>query len=329
MATKIDPSEIGKRGGKARAKSLSPEQRSEIARKAAAARWGDKKKDDTPRVMCGGQTPLCFGDGVEAPCYVLDDERRVITTGGIQLAFGMSAAGGAPRLIQYLARVDPDPSSVNEFAVRLKTPILFRIKNSGKPARGYEATLLSDICDSLLEAHQTGLLESDTQRQAAHQAEALAKSWAGVGIIALVDEATGFEKKRNRLALAEILEDHLEGNLYLWAKTFPDEFYEHFFRLRGMDYSNLEADDVKPEEVIEFVKDGVYGRLDPGIVEELERKTPNSLPGQHRHKHQRWLTGAIGHADLENHLVHMITVMKLSTDWSHFERNLQVALPKD
>lgn len=32
----------GLKGGKARAKALTPEQRSEIARKAAAARWGKK-----------------------------------------------------------------------------------------------------------------------------------------------------------------------------------------------------------------------------------------------------------------------------------------------
>ncbi len=33
----------GKKGGKARAEKLSPEQRSEIARKAAASRWKDDK----------------------------------------------------------------------------------------------------------------------------------------------------------------------------------------------------------------------------------------------------------------------------------------------
>ncbi len=34
----------GLKGGKARAASLSPEQRSEIAKRAAAARWGEKPK---------------------------------------------------------------------------------------------------------------------------------------------------------------------------------------------------------------------------------------------------------------------------------------------
>lgn len=38
-------SEMGKKGGPARAKALSPQKRSEIARKAAQARWkGHSKK---------------------------------------------------------------------------------------------------------------------------------------------------------------------------------------------------------------------------------------------------------------------------------------------
>lgn len=38
----LDPRKMGKKGGKARAKSLTPKQRSDIAKKAAAARWGKK-----------------------------------------------------------------------------------------------------------------------------------------------------------------------------------------------------------------------------------------------------------------------------------------------
>jgi hypothetical protein len=42
----------GLKGGKARAAKLSPEQRSEIARKAAAARWGqtDEPSVESPRM---------------------------------------------------------------------------------------------------------------------------------------------------------------------------------------------------------------------------------------------------------------------------------------
>jgi hypothetical protein len=34
----------GQKGGRARARALSPEERRDIARKAAAARWGKKRK---------------------------------------------------------------------------------------------------------------------------------------------------------------------------------------------------------------------------------------------------------------------------------------------
>jgi hypothetical protein len=36
------------KGGRARAESLTPEQRKEIARKAAQARWAKKRADDQP-----------------------------------------------------------------------------------------------------------------------------------------------------------------------------------------------------------------------------------------------------------------------------------------
>jgi hypothetical protein len=36
--------QLGRRGAKARMKKLTPEQRTEVAKKAAAARWGKKPK---------------------------------------------------------------------------------------------------------------------------------------------------------------------------------------------------------------------------------------------------------------------------------------------
>jgi len=41
---KFSASEFARRGGKARAEKLTKEQRKEIARKAAKARWGKKKE---------------------------------------------------------------------------------------------------------------------------------------------------------------------------------------------------------------------------------------------------------------------------------------------
>src|SRR5258708_29379167 len=54
-----------------------------------------------------------------------------------------------------------------------------------------------------------------------------------LALLALVDEATGFQATRDREALQEMLDRFLRHELAAWAKRFPDQFYEHIFRLRG------------------------------------------------------------------------------------------------
>ena len=44
---------------------------------------------------------------------------------------------------------------------------------------------------------------------------------ARVGIIALVDEATGFQRIREERALATILEKFIAKEIQPWAMTFP------------------------------------------------------------------------------------------------------------
>ena len=83
-------------GGKARAESLSAEQRAEIAKKASAGRWG------LPRVICGApDRPLRIGN-IEIPCYVIEGEKRVLVQRAIVSAMGMarggSSKGGGDRL---------------------------------------------------------------------------------------------------------------------------------------------------------------------------------------------------------------------------------------
>lgn len=75
----------------------------------------------------------------------------------------------------------------------------------------YEATVLADICDAFLEARKHENLSS-RQRIIAEQCEVLMRSFARVGIIALVDEATGYQYD-NKVVL-------LSFNLKLWEIIF-------------------------------------------------------------------------------------------------------------
>jgi hypothetical protein len=69
---------------------------------------------------------------------------------------------------------------------------------------GYEATKLIDLCDALLDLNKAGVLK-DSQKIYAEQGEIIIRSVAKVGIIALVDEVTGYQEKREKDELQKFL----------------------------------------------------------------------------------------------------------------------------
>jgi len=327
MAEEFGSSEAGKKGGKARAKNLTPEQRSEIARQAAIMRWQKQPDPDgLPKAICGSDDqPLILGNA-EIQCYVLDTEQRVVSQRGLKYGLGMNATGGARRLTRFVESLGLKGQAEQDLATRINNPIRFRMI-SGGTAHGYEATLLADICDAVLDARKRGEL-SNRRKHMAEQCELLVRGFARVGIIALVDEATGYENFRKRHALAEILENFISDKLLDWAKRFPDEFYTEMFRLKGWDYESLKPGAKKPGVVGRYTRDIVYQRLAPGVIEELERVNPTIGPGYRPTKHHQWLTEDIGHIELREHLAKVITVMKLSDNWSDFKSKLRKVLPK-
>src|SRR5262245_17296535 len=121
-----------------------------------------------------------------------------------------------------------------------------------------------------------------------------------VGIIALVDEVTGYQEVRDREALQAILDRYLRKAFAAWAKRFPDEFYKEIFRLRGWKWRGMEVN--RPQCVANYTKDLVYKRLAPGILEELEARNPKNEWGHREARHHQWLTEDVGHPALAQHL---------------------------
>lgn len=141
------------RGGVARAKSLTAEQRKAISRKGAIARWTGLLK----RATHGSPDhPLKIGD-IELQCYVLDDESRVLSQRGVQGGMGMSMSGGSKsgeqRLAVFFDSLAAKGIDVKDLPARIRNPIRF-MPPGGGTAYGYEATILADICDAVLAARR-------------------------------------------------------------------------------------------------------------------------------------------------------------------------------
>ena len=147
-----------------------------------------------------------------------------------------------------------------------------------------------------------------------------------VGIIALVDEATGYQEIRDREALQAILDKYLRKDFAAWAKRFPDEFYQQMFRLRGWQWRGMKVN--RPSVVGHYTNDLVYQRLAPGILEKLRELNPKDEKGYRKARHQQYLTDDIGVPALYEHLHSTTAFMRASTGWDQFYRMMQRAFPK-
>ena len=271
--------------------------------------------------------PLRIGD-LEIPCYVLEDGKRMLHQRGMVSALGMgrggSSEGGGDRLAKFTAQ-DRLKEFVSKQLLELTgEPIKFRTPR-GHIAYGYEATVLADICEAVLAAREAGLLQKQ-QEHIADRCEILMRGFARVGIIALVDEATGYQEVRAREALEEILRNFISAELLKWVKTFPDEFYRHMFRLRNWQYYQFSVK--RPSVAGRITNDIIYERLAPGVLDELRRITPKDVKGRRKHRYHQRLTSDIGHPALREHIASVITLMKVSNSWRRFYAMLNRALPR-
>lgn len=310
-------------GGIARAKNMTPEMKVDRAKKAAATRWGGAIK----KVTHGSDDhPLKIGD-IEIPCYVLEDDTRVISQRGLQGGIGMSLSGaraaGDQRLAVFLDGLTQRGVETKDLSERIRNPIRFTPAR-GRSAYGYEATILADICDVVLAARKQKQLLPN-QIHIADTCEVLVRGFARIGIIALIDEATGFQRDRKKDALARILEAFIAKELQPWLRTFPSEFYQEMFRLRGLEY---DPDNVKrPQYFGVLTNDIVYKRLAPGVLEELKNAIPKNASGRPKAKFFQLLTRSVGYPKLREHLGAVVATMRMSSTWDEFKRKFDKFYP--
>lgn len=331
------------KGGIARAAKLTQEERSSIASEAAKARWTerDEAADKMPKVLEGYSNVLNLA-GTKLPCAVIggpDGVQRVLSEHGITRAILGSRSGASKRLKQRAASEEGAllplfvaPKRLEPFISKelLDGPLKPIDYVDGKrTVRGYDASVLVAVCDVWLRAREEGALQKQ-QLGKAKQAEILTRALAETGIVALIDEVTGYEKIRPQNALQAYLEMVVKKELAAWAKRFPDEFYENIYKLKGWKWPGMNKN--RYSVVAHYTNDLVYSRLGPGILDELQNKSPRNRKGQRGNKLHQWLTEDIGHPMLAQHLHAVVMFQRLAIanghSWKRFLLSVDQVLPK-
>ena len=330
MGTEDTPSSPQAKGGIARAQSLTKERRSEIAKQAAEAKWGA----DMLQAEFEGDVKIA---GRILPAAVLPNGKRLLNQGQFLQAIGRArtpkaGTGGLTTTIDglpFFLQAEALKPFIDNDLRESTTPILFRNKQ-GRRAVGYDATLLPKVCEVYLKFRDSCLADGKlVPKQYDHIVKAcdiVMRGLAEVGVIALVDEATGYQYVRDREALQEHLEKFLRKELAVWVKTFPDEFYQEMYRLRGWIWRGMQVNRISA--CSGYTRDLVYDRLAKDLVQKLEEKNPMDAAGNREAKHWQWLSDDLGNPALKAHLHTLINFMKAHDDWDEFYMRLNRALPR-
>lgn len=278
------------------------------------------------------KTPLQLGE-LSIPCYVLEDGTRVFSGRGIQKILGSTATSGkwlekfvnSDEISPYLAVKKTGISSVLD---KLSSPIKFYRPSAGgsqSETYGYEVTLLIDICDAIISSSETGKFNDESIIK---NANIIIRAVAKVGIIALVDEATGYdkEKKRAKDELQKFLTQFLSDEASKWVKTFEDSFFEMIYKMRGWNWNMTNK---RPGVVGQWINNVVYERIAPLTLSTLNDKNPKNEKGYRKDKHHQFFTEDIGKPKLKEYLASVEALGRASNyNWDIFMELLDRAFPK-
>lgn len=271
----------------------------EIARDEGIALSADDLIAVPPELLGEGEAParlpearwsgeLTIGEN-SVPVYVLDDGRRVISRTGATSALIGPQGGG--KIESYIAA-----RAVAEYVPRDLHLMDFSIPGvSNKNVQGMDAETFLDICRGYVRARDEGTLTTPTQQKVAIRASMFISAVAKVGLIALIDEVTGYQYDRAQDALQLKLRLFLAEEMRAWEKTFPDQLWEEFGRLTGWRGQPHQ----RPKYWGHLVMELIYGYLDRDVAEWLKKNKPKPRHGQNYHQ---WLNEQYGLKKLTEHL---------------------------
>jgi hypothetical protein len=229
--------------------------------------------------------------GAQLPCYVLDDGRRVVSRNGATGLLTDNKGGG--NLESYLRVQALEPYLPEDLSGQM---VEFSIQNVvNKTVRGVEAETFLEICQAYVRAHGSDAPLTERQQVIAMKAAMFLAACAKVGLIALIDEATGYQYERMEDALQFKLKVFLEDEMRKWEPTFPNDLWIEFGRLTNWQGSVHQ----RPKYWGKLVMELVYEYLDKDVADWLRKNAPRPRHGQNYHQ---WLSSQYGLEKLIKHL---------------------------
>jgi hypothetical protein len=262
-----------------------------------------------------GSGPLRIFD-VEIDCYILEDGTPILNKGKMMKAIGR-AWKGASRTDKpnFIGAVNLQPFIRPELEEKLKG---VEFTDGKRIISGYHADILPLVCNTYLEAREAGAL-SKPQLPIAQQCEILIRSFARVGIVALIYEQLGYEKYKHPEALKMLVESYLSEEIRKWAKEFPDDLFYQMDRIYG---NRTTTSRNRPQYYAKFIRKYIYDPIERGLVlAKLDERNPKNEKGTRKDRHHQLLNELKGLPALKSQIWQVIALLKVSAGKRNFESN--------
>ena len=259
------------------------------------------------------------------PCYVLSNGERIFSLKGVVVALTGTEGGQLGEYIKVKAIKPHLPEELIP-AENGTIPALLTFDTGGvaftKNAVGVPVEKFIDICIAYSNALQESFLLPEThkltdrQREIAVKATTFLRATAKTGIVALVDEATGYQYDRPIDALQFKLNLYLSEELRKWEKTFPDQLWAEFGRLTNWKGSLQQ----RPKYWGKLVNELVYGYLDKDVYAWLKVNAPK--PSASGVSYHRWLSEQYGLKKLVEHLWQLVGMASACSTMEELRRRM-------
>lgn len=240
-----------------------------------------------PKALHQGQ--LRIGD-IKLDCAVLNNGMRVLTATSIYEAFGSSPIEINSRLEVeeiklplYFASKNLQ-SYINQDIISKLTPITYLDNKQEKIA--YIANLLPKLCELYLNARRGGHLYT-TQVKHAIQSEILLSTLAQVGIMSLIDEATGYQHDRKHEALRILILEYIAVEFHKLLDSFPDSF---FSELDWLYYNSPTKSIKRPQIYAHFINKYIFEAIELGAFKSNLSIPNTASEGEYKTKFYHWLS---------------------------------------
>ena len=169
-----------------------------------------------------------------------------------------------------------------------------------------------------LAADNAGVLQKQ-QRGIANRCRIITTSLTRIGLIALIDEVTGYQKRRDADELQQILTAYVLPEHRPWLQVVPEEFTDEIYRVYGC---QRKARNRGPRYAGKLIRRLVYEKMPKPIRSALDEQNP-AKKGYRKHKHHQFLTLKQGLDHFRSQIIAIMMLLRISENKSKFKTHLR------